>query len=147
MDDPREEIRRVINDRIDAIRSKDAASAVACLAPEILAFEMVPPLVSPAGAARDADAFGAWLAGFEEIDVEPVELAIEADERIGFAAALHHLVGTRIGGHAVSLWMRSTLCFLRDCEGWKIVHSHTSVPFYPGREPNAALDLQPQSTD
>lgn len=147
MDDPREEIRRVINERIEAIRGKDAPVAVALLSDDLVAFEMVPPLALQSTAARDADAFAAWLAAFDEIDVEVRELAIEADESNGFVAALHHLSGSRIGGHPVSLWMRSTLCFRRDGASWKIVHSHSSVPVYPGPDAKAALDLQPQSTD
>jgi ketosteroid isomerase-like protein len=39
--------------------------------------------------------------------------------------------------------MRSTMCFRRESGGWKIAHAHTSVPFYPGPEPRAALDLEP----
>ena len=149
MDDPRDEIARVISERVAAIRAKNAEAAVACLAHDVLAFEMVPPLALPAGAARDAAGFAAWLAGFEEIEVEVRELAIEADEKIAFAAALHRLRGTRVGVESVSLWMRSTLCFRREVDGWKIAHSHTSVPFYPGPGAKAALDLQPppQSTD
>lgn len=149
MDDPREEIRRIVSGRIAAIRGRNVEAAIAALAEDVLAFEMVPPLALPAAAARDAGGFAAWLAGFQEIDVEVRELAIEADGTLGFAAALHHLRGTRVGGHPVSLWMRSTLCFRREAGGWKIAHSHTSVPFYPGPEGKAALDLQPapQSTD
>jgi ketosteroid isomerase-like protein len=149
MQDPRDEIRRVISERIAAIRAKNAEAAIACLAEDVLAFEMVPPLVLASGAARDTAGFAAWLSGFEEIDIEIRELAIETDERVAFAAALHRLRGTRTGGHTVSLWMRSTLCFRRESDGWKIAHSHTSVPFDPGSEAKAALDLQPapQSTD
>jgi ketosteroid isomerase-like protein len=147
MDDPREEIRAVISERIEAIQNKDAAAAIALLGEDIVAFEMVPPLALSARAARDADTFAAWLGGFEEIDVEVQGLAIEADDKVGFSAALHHLTGRRVGGQKVSLWMRSTLCFRRGRNGWKIAHSHTSVPFYPGPDMKAALDLQPQSTD
>ena len=149
MDDAREEIRRIVSERIAAIRMRNAEAAIACLADDVLAFEMVPPLVVPAGAAGDPSAFAAWLAGFEDIDVEVRELAIEADETVAFAAALHHLRGRRVGGTPVSVWMRSTLCFRREGDGWKIAHSHTSVPFYPGPDTKAALDLEPtaQSTD
>ena len=70
-------------------------------------------------------------------------MKIEADESVGFAHALHHLTGTRPGGRPVSLWMRSTLCFRRATDGWKIAHAHTSVPFYMDGTFRAAVDLQP----
>jgi ketosteroid isomerase-like protein len=143
MGDAQAEIRQAIEERIAAIRAKDADRAIACLAEDVVAFEMVPPLALPPGAARDAEGFAAWLAGFEEVEVEIRDLRIEADGNVGFAHALHHLKGRRVGGHPVSIWMRSTFGFRRDPGGWKIAHAHTSVPFYPGPNAKAALDLQP----
>jgi ketosteroid isomerase-like protein len=143
MDDAQEEIRRVIDQRLAAISAKDADAAIASLASNVAAFEMVPPLALPIGAAHDAEGFAAWLSGFEEIDVELRDLTIEADGEIGFAHSLSHLKGARKDGQKVSLWMRSTLCFRREHGEWKIAHAHTSVPFYPGPDPKAALDLQP----
>ncbi|NUQ18873.1 MAG: DUF4440 domain-containing protein, partial [Sphingomonas sp.] len=47
----------------------DAAALVECLAGDVVAFEMVPPLALPPGAARDEAGAAAWLGGFEELDV------------------------------------------------------------------------------
>lgn len=143
MSSAEDEIRSVIDARLAAIRRKDAVATVECLSADIVAFEMVPPLALPPGAARDADAAAAWLGGFEEISVEVRDLHIEADGSVGFARALHNLTGTRSGGRRVDLWMRSTLCFRREEGGWTIAHSHTSLPFYPGPEMRAAVDLVP----
>ena len=143
MTDAQMEIAKVIEARIAAIRAKDPAAAVACLAADVVAFEMVPPLSLPPSAARDVEATAAWLAGFEEVDVELRDLRIEADGSVGFAHALHHLKGTRVGGQRVSVWMRSTMCFRREGGEWRIAHAHTSVPFYPGQEMKAAVDLEP----
>ena len=138
------DIRRVIDERIAAIRARDAEGVVASLAEDVVAFETVPPLALPPGAARDVAGVAAWLGGFEEIDVEVRDLRIEAAGEVGFAHALHHLTGTRTGGHKVSIWMRSTMGFRRSTGKWKIVHAHTSVPFHPGPEMKAAVDLQPE---
>lgn len=143
MSSAEEQIRAVIEERIAAMRDKDAARAVAPLAEDAVAFEMVPPLALPPGAAGDAEGLTAWMSGFEEVDVEVRDLRIEADGEVGFAHALHHLKGRRAGGQPVSLWMRSTLCFRREGAEWKIAHAHTSVPFYPGPEMKAAVDLVP----
>jgi ketosteroid isomerase-like protein len=138
-----EEIRAVVDDRVAAIGAKDAVRATASLAYDVVAFELAPPLALPPGAARDEASLAAWLAGFEQIAVELCDLTIEADERVGFAHALHHLTGTRVGGRPVSLWMRSTLCFRREAEGWRIAHSHTSVPMLMDGSFRAAVDLEP----
>lgn len=141
---PDVEVRALFERRIHAIRKKDAAAAIACLSEDVVAFEMIPPLALSAGAARDKQAFAAWLSGFEDLDVEVRDLEIEGGEDVAFAHSLNHLTGTRADGSAVSLWMRSTLGLRREADGWRIVHAHTSVPFYPGPEPKAALDLKPQ---
>lgn len=144
MSDAAGEIRGIIEERIGAIRDKDAVRAVECLSEDVVSFEMVgPPLALAPGAARDAAGFAAWLNGFEDIDIEVRDLSIEADGSVGFAHALHHLTGTRAAGHKVSLWMRSTLCFRRGLGGWRIAHAHTSVPFLMDGSFKAAVDLQP----
>ena len=136
------EIEAVVHERIDAIRSKNASRAISTLARDAVAFELAPPLAVSSHAARDVEALGAWLAGFEQIDIEVRDMEIEADNRVGFAHALHHLTGARINGGRVSLWLRS-LCF-RKVEGkWKIAHAHSSVPFYMDGSFRAAIDLEP----
>ena len=139
------EIKAVIDERIAAIGGKDAARAIGCLADDVVAFELAPPLSLGADAVRDEAGFAAWLAGFEDIALEMRDLAIEADERIGFARALHHLTGTRVGGRPVSLWLRSTLCFRREPDGWRIAHAHSSVPMLMDGSFRAAVDLDPSA--
>jgi ketosteroid isomerase-like protein len=39
--------------------------------------------------------------------------------------------------------MRETLCLERQGGGWRIVHEHTSVPFYMDAALRPAFDLQP----
>ena len=143
MTEAQDEIRALIERRIAAMRSKDANAAIACLAEDVVAFELAPPLALPPGAARDAEGLAAWLGGFEELDFSVRDMTIEAGGDVGFAHALHHLSGTRPGGRPVSLWMRSTLCFRREAGGWKIAHAHTSVPFHMDGSFRAAVDLQP----
>jgi len=92
---------------------------------------------------RDEHGFAAWLSGFDEIDVEVHHLGIHADSQVAFAHSLNRLTGRRSGGAGVDIWMRSTLGFRREAKGWRIAHAHTSVPFYSGLEPKAALDLKP----
>jgi PhnB protein len=137
------EIRALIEERIAAIRDKDADRAIAALSDDIVAFELSPPLAVSADKARDPDGFGKWLAGFSAIDVEVRDLKIETDGDVGFAHALHHLVATRSNGRSVAMWMRSTLGVRRENGGWKIAHAHTSVPFTMDDGFRAAVNLQP----
>ena len=136
-------IEALIEERIAAIRAKDATRAIATLANDIVAFELAPPLAIATDAALDEAGFAAWLAGFEQLDIEVRDLVVEADEQVGFARALHHLTGTRPGGRAVSLWLRSTLCFRKQADGWRIAHAHSSVPMMMDGSFRAAIDLAP----
>ena len=143
MSEGERQIRALIDERIAAIKSKDAARAIACLGDEVVAFELAPPLSISASAARDEAGFQAWLDAFAEIAVEVRDLQIAVDGQVGFAHALHHLTGQRRDGRPVILWMRSTLCFRKEAAGWQIVHAHTSVPMKMDGSFLAAVDLQP----
>lgn len=137
-------IRAVIDERIAAIREKDAERAVATLAKDIVAFELGPPLALHPEAARDAEGLEAWFATWDGgIDIELRDLVIACDGDIAFARSLNRMRGTKADGTAVDFWMRSTLGFRRTNGVWKIVHGHTSVPFYMDGSFRAARDLQP----
>jgi len=137
-------IRAVIDAQVDAFHRRDAAGAVALLADDVVAFEMIPPLVMSAEAARSAQAMAGWFAGWEgPITIEIRDLVIHVDGDVGFSHSLNRLAGTRLGGGLTDVWMRSTLGFRRTDDGWRIVHGHTSVPFDPADGFRARLDLKP----
>lgn len=137
-------IRELIEARADAMRRKDAAAAVALLADDIVAFEMVPPLALPSAAVNNVQAMAGWFAGWEgPIEIEIRNLRIYADGDVAFAHSLNRLAGTRLGGGRTDMWMRSTLGFRRTGDGWRIVHGHTSVPFDPADGFKSCLGLKP----
>lgn len=138
-----DEIRALVDKRIAALRAKDAGAAVSRIADNAVTFELAPPLVQPEGAAADSELLAAWLAGFEELDIEVRDMVVHAERTVAFAHALHHLTGTRTDGRSVSLWMRSTLGFRFDIGGWIMVHAHTSVPFHMDGSFRAAVELEP----
>ena len=137
-------IRALVEARADAMQRKNAAAATALLADNVVAFEMVPPLALPPGAARDEEQLAAWFASWDgPIDIEVRDLVIHAGDDVAFAHSLNRLGGTRTGGTRTDIWMRSTLGFARTADGWRIVHGHTSLPFDPADGFRARLDLKP----
>ena len=137
-------VRAVIDERLSAIRDRDAARANAMIDLEIVAFELIPPLALERGAARDEEATAAWLATFVgPIHVELRDLEVVASDRVAFAHGLHCLKGTRADGREVRLWMRSTFGLRKRRGKWLITHAHSSVPFRPDDGMRAALDLEP----
>ncbi len=53
------------------------------------------------------------------------------------------MTGTKVDGEEVDLWTRTTVCLRRIGGAWRIVHEHTSVPFYMDGSFKAAIDLEP----
>ena len=138
------EIRTIIEKRVAAIKRKDARALAASLAPDAIVFELIPPLRLPKGAAQDVEGIGAWLSSWAEgPEVEIFGLQIHADGDVGLASSLNRLKGTRLDGRSSDFWLRSTLGFRRIAGEWRIVHAHSSVPFYADATMKAALDLTP----
>ena len=139
-----EAILTLIEERIAAIRDKDAARTIATLAPGAVAFELAPPLSLAPEQVRDVAAFQAWLDGWEgpvEIELRDLEIAVGGD--VAYSHSLNRLTATRPGGHKADFWMRSTLGFRKVDGAWKIAHGHSSVPFAMDGSFRALLDLQP----
>ena len=57
--------------------------------------------------------------------------------------AMRNMTGTKTDGAEASLWFRSTNGFRKENGAWKIVHSHSSVPFYMDGSFKACVDLKP----
>jgi ketosteroid isomerase-like protein len=132
-----EHIRAVIADRAAAIRDRDAGRFVACYAPQIVKFDLPPPLAYTGAEARDAEALQAWFATHPggPIDYQIRDLMIAAGGDVAFCHSLNQLGG--------ALWFRSTLGLRKISGQWLVTHEHNSTPFYMDGSDKAALDLQP----
>ncbi len=42
-----------------------------------------------------------------------------------------------------AVWVRATVCFRKIERAWKVVHEHSSAPFYMDGSLKAAVDLEP----
>jgi ketosteroid isomerase-like protein len=146
MNEDEAEIKRLIDERAAAMRDKDAARAVATLAPGIVAFELAPPLALGPEQARDRAALASWLAAWDgPLGIEIRDLHIAAAGDVGWSRSLNRLHGRLKDGREVDMWMRSTLGFRKIAGAWKIAHGHSSVPFLMDGSYRAALDLSPDS--
>jgi ketosteroid isomerase-like protein len=131
------QIRAVIASRAAAIRDRDAGRFVAGYAPQVVKFDLPPPLVYTGSEARDADALRSWFASHPggPIDYEIRDLTVTVGGDVAYCHSLN-----RLGG---ALWFRSTIG-LRKLDGrWLVAHEHNSTPFYMDGSGKAALDLRP----
>jgi ketosteroid isomerase-like protein len=127
----------VIADRAAAIRERDAERFVAHYAPQIVKFDLPPPLVYTGTEARDADALRAWFASHPggPIGYQIRDLTVTAGGDVAFCHSLNQLGG--------AMWFRSTIGLRKISGRWQITHEHNSTPFYMDGSDKAALDLQP----
>src|SRR5258707_11868362 len=135
-------IRAVVEAVHKAHHNKDAAGIVAGYARDAAIFDLAPPL-SHRGV--DLQQKKAWLDTWEgPIDRESRDFNITVSGDFAFCHGFYRLSGTpKAAGRPISFWMRSTVCLRRDGGAWRIVHEHTSVPFYMDGSLRPASDLKP----
>jgi len=136
----RAEIEVLFQQLVRVHADRDADAIVAAYAPDAVIYDLSPPL-GRRGMNRDSVA--AWLAGWDgpiQIDARDVNLTV--DGNVAFASALNRMRG-RQSGEDQDLWYRTTMCLRKTNGRWRIVHEHSSVPFYMDRSYHAAVDLQP----
>ncbi|MBB3063098.1 YybH family protein [Microbulbifer rhizosphaerae] len=136
----RTEIEAIFQRLAKAHADRDAGAIVALYAPNAVIYDLAPPL---GHRGMERHSVSEWLATWDgpiRIDIRDLELTIDGD--LAFATALNRMRGLQ-GGAEQDLWFRSTTCFCKADGRWRIIHEHTSVPFYMDGSDQAALDLEP----
>ncbi|MDT3684549.1 MAG: nuclear transport factor 2 family protein [Pseudorhodoplanes sp.] len=136
------EVRALFDSRSEAIRTKDIDRLMALYSPDIVYFDVVPPL-RYAGSAALRDRFLHWFEGWTSaIGMETRDLDILASGDVAAAHMLLRASGTRTNGREVGYWVRTSNGCRRSDHGWLITHEHVSLPveFESGR---VVMDLVP----
>ena len=136
------QIRQLIADWGKALHAKDLNTLMSYYAPDILTFDILPPLHYQ-GIEAYRQNFEAWFAAVHgPIDYETRDLRITTGEDVAFCHSLNRVRSTRTTGETTETWVRVTVGFQKIDGSWKITHEHVSVP-YDMETSQAALDLQP----
>jgi uncharacterized protein (TIGR02246 family) len=143
-DQPGEEakIRQLIDGFQRAIRAKDLGGVLSVYAPDIVSFDLVPPM-QHVGIAAYRRPWEATFASFEgPIGYQVSDLHITATDEVAFSHSLNRMRGTTKDGQRISMWVRWTACFRKPDGRWLVTHEQVSVPIDldSGR---ASLDLEP----
>jgi uncharacterized protein (TIGR02246 family) len=135
-------IRELIDGFVKAIRARDIDRVMSVFAPEVISFDLGPPLQHGGGEAFKRR----WQELFESfrgpIDYEVRDLAITAGNDVAFSHSLNRISGTMKNGGKTDRWLRWTACYRKTNGKWLIIHEQVSVPV---DVPNgkAMLDLKP----
>jgi len=135
-------IRELIDGFVEAVRAKDINGVMSVYAPDLVAFDVVPPLQYVG-----AEAFRkVWQEVFETfqgpIPYEVRDLSITAGDDVAFCHSLNRNSGTMKNGRKTDLWLRWTACYRKTNGQWRIAHLQISVPV-DLRTGKAMVDLKP----
>jgi ketosteroid isomerase-like protein len=139
------EVKTLFDRRSEAFWTKDIDRLMACYAPDIIYFDLVPGLenrLQYTGSAALRGRFLHMFAGWQSAIGQYIrDLQIVANGELAFASMLIRASGTLTNGHEVGYWVRATSCCQRSDLGWVIAHEHISLPveMASGR---AAMDLE-----
>ena len=123
-----------------AYRERDPDAVVAADATDATIYDLAPPLQQR----RSREDVAAWLEGWQgPVEQEFKDLRVHVDGDVAFAYGLARVRATALDGQTAQWWMRYTAGLHRTNGHWKIVHEHTSVPFYMDGSFRAAIDLEP----
>lgn len=135
-------IRDLIDGYVKAIRAKDINAVMFVYAPDLVAFDVVPPLEYIGAESYRKP----WQEFFElyqnPIQYEVHDLSITAGDDVAFSRSLIRLNATMKNGRKTDLWLRWTACYRKTDGKWLIAHLQVSVPVDLGNG-KAMLDLKP----
>lgn len=136
------QIRGLIEDRINAVRTKDINGLMFNHTPDVLSFDVINPL-RYTGSDTVRKRAQEWFSLYQgPIGYEIRDLSITTGDDVAFCHYLYQVSGTKTDGGKVDMWVRATVCY-RKIEGtWMVTHEHGSVPFDP-ESGRASLDLKP----
>ena len=136
------EIRALIDGFVKAIRAKDVNGVMSVFAPDVVSFDLGPPLQHGGGEAfvtRWRELFASYQG---PIDYEVHDLSVTAGDDVAFTHSLNRIGGTTRSGQRTDRWLRWTACYRKINDKWLIVHEQVSVPV-DVQSGKAALDLKP----
>jgi uncharacterized protein (TIGR02246 family) len=136
------EIRARVDTLLDAVRTGDLGALKTMFAPDIVSFDIQPPLRHLGADTKLAN----WEQVFQVFEV-PLEydvrdLTVLVDGDLAVVYSLNHMNATMAPGGKIDYWLRWTSAWQKRDGEWMIVHDQVSVPtdFAGGR---AAMDLKP----
>jgi uncharacterized protein (TIGR02246 family) len=135
-------IRELVNGFVQAIRARDTQGVMSAFAPDVVSFDLGPPLQHGGGEPfmkRWQELFASYR---DSIDYEVRDLSITVGDDVAFSHSLNRTRGTLQSGQTSDRWLRWTAGYRKTNGKWLIVHEQVSVPV-DVRSGKAVLDLKP----
>lgn len=136
------DIRRQIDKLVNALRVMDLESVMSLYAPDMVSFDIVPPLRHLGAEAKRKQWLDVFAMYQPPLGYEIRDLTITVGDDVAFVHSLNRVRGTLKSGQRSDFWVRATVGLRKIDGNWLIVHDQVSVPvdLESGR---ALLDLEP----
>ena len=123
------EIRRQIDGIVEGIGAKDLDALRRIYAPDVVSFDVEPPL-QHVGTEAKMENWTRAFTFFQEVSYEVRDLTLTVGDEVAFGHCFGRLSGTLSNGTATAgMWVRGTFCFKMIDGTWLIAHDQASVPF------------------
>ena len=136
------EIRQRLDSLVEAIRAMDLHSVMSTYAPDIVSFDIEPPLQHVGIDAKRKNWARVFSIYQRPRDYELRDLAIVVGEDVAFGHGLVRISGTLKNGNTTEHRFRLTTCFRKIVGNWLIAHDHVSAPLDLAND-RALLNLEP----
>lgn len=121
-------IRVLVEDWARAVRAKDLKGILANHSPEMLMFDVPPPLASKGIDAyrKTWDVFFSW--SDDPVVFDFIEMDVTAGKDVAYVTALMRCAGTEKTGERIKLEFRLTIGLRKIGGQWIVMHEHHSIP-------------------
>ena len=126
--DDASQLRSLIEAWAEAVRAKDIDAVMRHYAPDVVVFDVMPPLF-----VKGAEAYRRnWQGWFDALDGQAdchfVELHLEVSGDLAYCFSVNRLRARYRDGAKHDAQTRATVCFRKIDGRWLVVHEHASVP-------------------
>ena len=121
-------IRKLVEDWARAVRARDLKAILANHSPEMLMFDVPPPLASRGIAAyrKTWELFFSWSDDPVVFDFD--EMNVTSGDDVAYVTALMRCAGTETNGKSIKLGFRLTMGLRKIRGQWTVMHEHHSIP-------------------
>lgn len=136
------EVEQHLGGIINALRAKDLDALRRVYAPDVVSFDVEPPL-QHVGIDAKLKNWAKVFTIFETVDYELRDLSVTVSGDLAVGHGFGRVSGTLQDGTATKgMWVRATFVLQRRDDGWVIVHDQASVPFDMASG-KGVVDLEP----
>lgn len=122
------QLRSLIEAWAEAVRAKDIDAVMHHYAPDVVVFDVMPPLFVK-GAAAYRRHWQGWFDALDgQADFQFVELHLEVSGDLAYCFSVNRLRARYRDGAKHDAQTRATVCSRKIDGRWLVVHEHASVP-------------------